>query len=369
MRTTHRAILSSIHLSTAAASRTVHRCLPVIIITVLHIVGGQSLLIAARDVTPGRDNPFGEGIAVSLQPRNTMLMENGEPSQDADARLDLSIVVTNVTDRTVTIALPRQRGYFASRFQWEITKSDGTKWTPTFLPPPFPSAEPVEPLENHSLKPNESYVFGHISGISGVRKADGSDPIWYRVPPAGSYTLLAKGVVLGTKPGPRTVSGKFDVRPANEPVNGLQLSIETDATGGQGAAVRSLNLTFRNVGDQPLKLDVYDLVWSRLSAQIQGKQIAVQQINSKRQMPKAVAKDYPTVAPGESYTFPAAIAFPDELGGCRYRLAEDTIPYRVWILYKVPELNAEAGVGDKRLAAGRWTGTAVSNEIRLTISK
>ena len=168
-----------------------------------------------------------------------------------------------------------------------------------------------------------------------------------------------------------------------ETVNGLKLTLKADKTqlkmtprSYRRASADSppwwieptkLSFTFTNVSDKPVKIDVYDLDWSRLRIDVQGPgansvRIVRQPINRTMVAPKE--EDYLTLQPGKSLTREAQSPFPGVFAGSDYGLLKAG-EYRVKATYSVPDAAAS---GSSPFEEGIWRGAVASSEIVLTLS-
>ena len=161
-----------------------------------------------------------------------------------------------------------------------------------------------------------------------------------------------------------------------EPVNGLELTISADKTDLALIPIEydksskdsppyrvgtpaKLTFTFTNVSDKPVKLDAYDLVWSRLRLEVQGPDagsVRVVKRMVERMMRAPREQDYPVVAPGGSWTCPGWASFPGNFGENEYTLFKPG-EFRIRAILTCAERK------DLPLAAGSWTGVVMSNEI------
>ncbi len=153
-----------------------------------------------------------------------------------------------------------------------------------------------------------------------------------------------------------------------QPVDGLALKLTADhaATGmradGSNAEPVKLTLTFRNVGDRPLKLDTYEIAYRSLRLQVKGpdarsfdEEIAALDYI----MPAPVAKDFPELAPGKEWAF--TCSFPGPFGIDRNFILHRPGTYRLHFQYTARDTEKN------EFAAGRWLGTALSNELELHV--
>ncbi|MCG3179546.1 MAG: hypothetical protein BIFFINMI_01882 [Phycisphaerae bacterium] len=125
----------------------------------------------------------------------------------------------------------------------------------------------------------------------------------------------------------------------------------------------ALTLTFTNVSDKPIKLDAYDLTWSRVKVSATGptaKSVRVSPLKVMRDMAAPAPGDYPTIEPGKSWS--AKAQFPGLLGGEMYLVADPGL-YRLSLTY--------TGKIDTNAAArpafqdGTWVGVVASNAVEL----
>jgi len=191
---------------------------------------------------------------------------------------------------------------------------------------------------------------------------------------------LTFGVLAGEGKPARSSGAPADLRPVRAPapprpkaeaVKGLKLTLAADraetvmkADGGNAEPVR-LRLTFANVGDSAIKLDIYDWPWRNLSLEVTGPDadsVGVLTPDIHREQPSApVAADFPQIKAGGEWSPVRPPSFPGLLAYKFYSVLKPG-EYRVKVVYaNERELNSE-------FAAGSWTGRVTSNEIVLKVS-
>ncbi|MBL8798152.1 MAG: hypothetical protein JNM56_29920, partial [Planctomycetia bacterium] len=168
---------------------------------------------------------------------------------------------------------------------------------------------------------------------------------------------------------------------AGQPVNGLQLTLTADQlettmqADGKNAVPVKLSLVFTNVGDRPIKLDVYDLVWRHLRMDLTGPD--AESIGVTRQLVEwskraREARDYPTLQPQQRYEANAIITLPGQVAIVDPQAAPGTYyqnfafrkpgAYRLLLTYACPQVDGNP------LAKDSWTGVVASNEVVLMVS-
>jgi hypothetical protein len=179
--------------------------------------------------------------------------------------------------------------------------------------------------------------------------------------------------------------GAANVAPSPVPgqaVNGLKLTLSADRTflamtprellratkdsPRWNVELTKLTFTFTNMGDKPIKLDAFDLVWSRMKLDVtgpDGDSVRVMMRKVMREWSAPEAKHYPTIAPGETWECPDRMRFPGGFGGNEYVLLKPG-EYRVKATYSVPELR-DGSNAVTVLTSGIWRGTVASNELVL----
>jgi RNA polymerase sigma factor (sigma-70 family) len=153
-------------------------------------------------------------------------------------------------------------------------------------------------------------------------------------------------------------------------VNGLLLTLEAPPThtsmrpDGSNIGNTRLNLYFKNVGKQPLKLDMSAVPFelgTRLT--VKGPEAGSVRFEPVReQVPflNPTAEEFRLLQPGESWR--RGINFPaDRLNNGHFHLLEPGT-YRITVTY------ALLPATDSPFAAGSWTGTVVSNELALVVA-
>jgi hypothetical protein len=321
--------------------------------------------VAAENANADRWSDPHDGIALQLRTKNVEMREDSKPNTDVKARLDCGLFLKNVGDKPKSLTVPSRRPG-ADNVGWEIKDSAGASWTPTFLPPPMPLPPgQKEATDTFELKPCDEVSYAQLHGISGFRNPADKQNTWYQVLPAGEYTIAAKLRIPGIDAEFTTNAVKLRVRAADEAVKGLKLMLEADAAEttveGKKAKPVKLRLTFCNVGDKPLKLDTYDLVWWNLHFSISGPLVLTSERMVKREVRAAVAADFPTLEPNQKHVL-EGIAFPGEVGWHVYDLRPPG-QFSIRVSYVIPEDEDKS----QPLQAGRWNGKVTSNEIRLLI--
>jgi hypothetical protein len=160
---------------------------------------------------------------------------------------------------------------------------------------------------------------------------------------------------------------------AGQAPNGLRLTLtadqlvlpETPGAAGQPLTVQptALHLLFRNVSDQPIVFDTYNLANSRLGVVVVGpdKQSVVL---TYRQVPaysrKPLPIDYPQIEPGNPFlplwAAAAPLRFPGDFNSVVTVNLYKPGDYMVQVVYSRPQ-----GAGS--LIADTWRGTVVSNTL------
>jgi len=134
---------------------------------------------------------------------------------------------------------------------------------------------------------------------------------------------------------------------------------------GKEVEPAALTLTFSNVGKEPIKLDTYDLIFSRTTLEVtgpDGESVVVDMLKLERLLMAPQAEDYPVIEPGKDYVYRWQPKFPGQWGTKDYLLTKPG-EYRVKVRYE----NAAVLEHFKKFAEGSWTGSVVSNEIVLTV--
>ena len=188
-----------------------------------------------------------------------------------------------------------------------------------------------------------------------------ADDAWMRRQAGGAYWT---GRALSA-PVTVTVSAKASTG-GGEPVNGLKLTLAAEKTelgrlpDGKVEPTK-ITLTFTNVSDAPLKLNVYDWFFRLVTLQVTGPDAdsvrAVKQMFFKRALPRPAEKDFPTIAPGGTWTS-EPVQFPGLFGGTHYTLMKPG-EYRVTVTWAVGAATRQVSP----LAADCWLGTVISNKI------
>lgn len=114
---------------------------------------------------------------------------HGDPMRDPTARLDARLIVEGPPGARTEMVLP-----LASELDWSLTAADGSRWTPTFLPPPVP--RPGGPPRTRVVIPEAGEVeVGTVHGVSGFSREGADD--WQEGLPAGTYVVNVSGIDLG----------------------------------------------------------------------------------------------------------------------------------------------------------------------------
>lgn len=338
-----------------------------LVAAVLALATFSGSAVAGENANADRWSEPHDGISLQLRAKNVEMREDGKPNTDLKARLEFGLFLKNVGDKPKSLTVPSRRPC-ADNVGWEIKDSAGASWTPTFLPPPMPPPPgQKEATDTLALKPGDEESYTHLTGISGFRNPADKQNTWYQVLPAGDYTIAAKLRIPGIDTEFTTNAVKLRVRAADEAVQGLKLMLEADAAEttveGEKAKPVKLRLTFCNVGDKPVRLDTYDLVWSNLDFSISGERVSRSELRVRREMVAAVAADFPTLERNQKHV--QELAFPGELGRFIYELKPSAQPYVIRVSYVVSEKEDP----NQPLQAGRWSGKVTSNEIRLLIKQ
>ncbi len=156
--------------------------------------------------------------------------------------------------------------------------------------------------------------------------------------------------------------------PAGVPVKGLKIALSTDTPeiliDGDPA---KLTITFTNVGTEPIKLDTYDLFWSRLKLEVigpDGKSLKAAVIQALRDMPGPAEADYPILEPGKSWSAKSQQLFPGLFGARNFAIAQPG-EYRLRVTYENKPPAKEGEVDP--FAKGSWTGLVTSSELTINV--
>jgi RNA polymerase sigma factor (sigma-70 family) len=155
-------------------------------------------------------------------------------------------------------------------------------------------------------------------------------------------------------------------------VNGLRLTLSADRSetfmkaDGSDAEPVKLKLTFTNVSDKPIKLNahamLYRLLFDAKEPEPGSLKILFGELDIEFQPP--VAKDFPVLAPGKSWSPIWTHSFPGDIahkGGFTFCEIRKSGVYKLRYTY---ENQKQDNLG---LAKGSWTGRLPSNELVLTI--
>jgi len=169
---------------------------------------------------------------------------------------------------------------------------------------------------------------------------------------------------------------------AAQAVDGLKLTLSADKTTLQmtprnlrratkdtpryNVESTKLSFTFTNVGEKPLKLNTYDLIWRLIRLDVKGPDEGSVRIEKPpfriaRMMAPPTEKDFPVLKPGESWTNKWKPSFPGRWAGVTYTLLKPG-EYRVRATYTVTKTRTRQEMPH---AAGHWVGSVTSNEIVL----
>jgi RNA polymerase sigma factor (sigma-70 family) len=154
---------------------------------------------------------------------------------------------------------------------------------------------------------------------------------------------------------------------AGRPFNGLRLILQADRAetvlneDGTNIEPVSLRLTFANVSRQPFNLETSALSDQHLTFQVAGPDL---QSVRRRKLGGGVRgqpspSDISAIAPGQTWTAGKGLCFPPRQGPTAFALVKPGV-YRIRVTY-VHRPTQRSGLG------GIWTGTVVSNEIRLRV--
>ena len=180
----------------------------------------------------------------------------------------------------------------------------------------------------------------------------------------------------GSPTAPATSSA--DVTPGDEAVNGLKFSIAAEKTALKltpierdkstpnspeySPEITKLTLTFTNISDKPIKLNLYDYAWSSLNFDLRfdGLPVMVDDLRAlvDREMMPPAEMHYPTIEPGKSLALEAA--FPGRIGG-RALMLDKPGEYQLKVTYSPHQIEV-AGKGPE-FTRGAWSGAVTSNEI------
>jgi len=154
-------------------------------------------------------------------------------------------------------------------------------------------------------------------------------------------------------------------------VNGLQLTLHVPHVthmmpDGSNCWSLPLHFIYKNVGKQPLKLDMSPALVVATRLEVKGPNA-----HSVRFVPRAiqrelfapVAKDFPVIEPGKTWSrmigFPRDFPRHDMLGSRFYLLEPGRYRFRATYTLTAPT--------NSPFAAGSWTGTVVSNELTVRV--
>jgi hypothetical protein len=308
----------------------------------------------------------GQGVAVLLRAVNPEVSEVIDAHAGPAARIEFQLLVKNVSGAPLTLKVEPLN---EALMQWSLSAADGSNWTPM-----YPNVKPAGGSTSRKLEPNEVFAYAPLKGPAMFAPAGQSGPACRAMLPAGTYKMAAGNVRL---PG---IGWAFATNPvtirvlsADQPVDGLRLALSAEKTetvsgpDGREPVPIKLKLTFINVGDKPIKLNLFNLAWASLSPDVESAGNVPARIEGSklpdRSPPAPKAEDYPTLEPGKTFVF-EDLAFPGDCGRRHFSRTgpAGAVTCRVRMCYK-PHAPA---AGDK-LAQGCWTGKVRSNEISFGI--
>ena len=329
-----------------------------------------AVLAAAGEPEP-KPEPWSSsqrGLAVLIKAVNPEVTEVTGGPTDPAGRIEFQLLVKNVSGAPLTLKV---EALDEAAMGWSIAGADGSRWAPMFA-----QAKPGGAAASRKLEPNEVLAYATVRGMILFARAGESGPAARAMLPAGTYTAAAQSLRLpGTDGSVSSNPVTVKVLRADGPVNGLKLSLSAEKTettlaaGGKQTVPIKLKLTFTNVGDRALKLNLHDLAWAslvpdvELSANVPAR-LEVAKLPARPTPPPAPkAEDYPVLEPGKSWVF-EDLAFPGDCGRRHYAHSgpAGAYVYRVRMNYK--PANPAPG---NALAKDCWTGNVRSNEIAFTI--
>lgn len=145
------------------------------------------------DEPAGDDEVPTTGLSIRIDLLHPEMPANGDPSVDLEARLDATLVLVNgePSPRTVTAPIPS-----AHELDWIVEAEDGTRWRPTFLPPPVPRPG-GPPTATVTVPAGGEARFCDLHGISGFRREDQATADRRPALPRGRYRVTVSGFALG----------------------------------------------------------------------------------------------------------------------------------------------------------------------------
>lgn len=209
-------------------------------------------------------------------------------------------------------------------------------------------------------------VFDRPAGDDRLRREAGGET-W-----TGKAFSPPVGVTVGgEKPAAAATAGVEPAQGVGEAVNGLKLTLAAEKTElkilpPDRTETTKLTFSFTNVSDKPIKLDTYDLVWSRLKLDVEGPDAQSVRIVKRlidRDLASPRAQDYPTIEPGKSLTYAYHPTFPGDFGENVYFLLKPG-EYHIRVTYACTEAHQELS----EHAKGSWTGSVTSNEVVLRVT-
>jgi hypothetical protein len=247
----------------------------------------------------------------------------------------------------------------AHQARLEITDARGHLWSVTYLPPPMPRPGWPPKPRRRCLPAGGSVAIGLAGSISGFNRVKPRQDRWYRQPPAGAYAVRAKAVVLPGQSGKLTSAPvTIRVQAADKPVKGLQLKLEAKRPWAGKAGPAELRLVFINVGRTPLSIDLHDLLWSRLSARLNGPSHSGGGRKRVR-APARRAADTRRIAAGQRLVSPVPIRLPGPMGPGRHELGAKGW-FQVRVVYS-NKRDSNKRDSNKRGAPVAWVGEVSSN--------
>ena len=126
-----------------------------------------------------------------------------------------------------------------------------------------------------------------------------------------------------------------------------------------------VTLTFTNTGDEPLKLNTYDLQCSRLQLSITAPDegsISLDHDLPVKDMPPPRSADFPILQPGTTWTMARPISFPDDVIGNACYVLQHTGVYHLRFIYAFMQNRARLG-DDIVSSDGAFQGAVASNTV------
>lgn len=166
---------------------------------------------AANGATTSADSPASGPIVARFVLDHPVMAAKSDPSVDVESRLDGTLVLKNAGREPVIVTGKVPAAFMLS---WEILGRDGSRFEPTFLPPPMPRPGGW-PKRTETIAPGQELPFAALHGVSGYRRVGQADSTWYRVLPVGSYTIVVSGLRFDAPAGYalRTTGTELVVKP------------------------------------------------------------------------------------------------------------------------------------------------------------